>query len=160
MKVKSQQKRWIDAPMTDTQTFFTYYHPITVRYGDLDPQGHVNNAAYLTYLESARLGYYEKTGIWSSQSGQRTGMVVAHIAIDYLQPLFLHQGVCVGLRLARLGQKSLTLDFQIEAGPSASPAARGQSVMVAFDHTAQKSMPIPPAWRENIHHFEKTDGKP
>ena len=43
---------------------FTYYHPITVRYSDLDPQGHVNNAVYLTYVEIARLGYYEATGIW------------------------------------------------------------------------------------------------
>ena len=36
---------------------YTYYHPINVRFADLDPQAHVNNAIYLTYLESARLGY-------------------------------------------------------------------------------------------------------
>jgi acyl-CoA thioester hydrolase len=41
---------------------FHYYHPIEVRYGDLDPQGHVNNARYLTYLEQARIGYIRHLG--------------------------------------------------------------------------------------------------
>ena len=36
---------------------FAYAHPITVRYADLDPQQHVNNAAVVTYLESALMGY-------------------------------------------------------------------------------------------------------
>jgi len=36
---------------------FAYTHPITVRYADLDPQQHVNNAAVVTYLESARMIY-------------------------------------------------------------------------------------------------------
>ncbi len=62
---------------------FTYTHPITVRYSDLDPQGHVNNAAYLTYMESARLGYYERSGIWAPNAGKSTGFVVARVEIDY-----------------------------------------------------------------------------
>ena len=32
-------------------THFNFYHPVEVRYGDLDPQGHVNNAKFLTYFE-------------------------------------------------------------------------------------------------------------
>ncbi|NOY99067.1 MAG: acyl-CoA thioesterase, partial [Chloroflexi bacterium] len=36
---------------------FHFYHPIVVRYGDLDPQGHLNNARYLTYFEQARIHY-------------------------------------------------------------------------------------------------------
>jgi len=36
-------------------TDFHYYCPIDVRYGDLDPQGHVNNARFLTYFEQAEL---------------------------------------------------------------------------------------------------------
>jgi YbgC/YbaW family acyl-CoA thioester hydrolase len=100
---------------------FTYYHPITVRFADLDPQGHVNNAVYLTYLESARLGYYEKAGIWGREAGIKTGMVVAHIDIDYLAPIFFGQAIQVGVRLARLGQKSFTLAFVIETVPGKPP---------------------------------------
>ena len=38
-------------------TDFQILPPIEVRYGDLDPQGHVNNAKHLTYFEQARIAY-------------------------------------------------------------------------------------------------------
>jgi len=138
---------------------FTYYHPIPLRYADLDPQGHVNNAVYLTYVESARLGYYEATGIWQKDSGDLTGMVVAHLDIDYLSPITLGQHIQIGIRLARIGHKSLTLDFQIELLPEGSVVARGKSVMVAYDNAAQSSRPFPADWREKILQFEKQNGK-
>ncbi|MCB2213948.1 acyl-CoA thioesterase [bacterium] len=131
---------------------FTYTHPITVRYGDLDPQGHVNNAAYLSYLESARLGYYEHAGIW--QPGTLTGMVVGRIEIDYLASIIYGQGVQVGIRLAELGNKSLTFAFQIETAPERTPLARGRSIIVAYDNAADASRPVPPDWREKLSQFE------
>jgi acyl-CoA thioester hydrolase len=137
---------------------FSYTHPITVRYGDLDPQGHVNNAVYLTYIESARLGYYEATGIWQSDSGLLTGMVVAHNDIDYVASITLGMAIRVGIRLVRIGYKSLTLAFQMESLPEKSVIARGTSVMVAYDSIEKKSISFPPAWREKIHLFEDQNG--
>lgn len=131
---------------------FTYIHPITVRYADLDPQSHVNNTAYLTYLESARLGYYTQSGIW--QPGTLTGMVVARIEIDYLAPITFGQTIEVGLRLERLGEKSLTFVFQIENTIDHQPLARGRSIMVAYDNARQSSRPIPSDWREKLSQFE------
>ena len=137
---------------------FTYYFPITVRFADLDAQEHVNNAVYLTYLESARLGYYEHAGIWRPESGVLTGMVVAHIDIDYLAPIFFGQAIQVGLRLDRMGNKSFTLAFLIESVTGNVPLARGTSVLVAYDSTAGQSMPLPAEWRERILQFEAQNG--
>jgi acyl-CoA thioester hydrolase len=137
---------------------FSFYHPITVRYADLDPQGHVNNAVYLSYVESARLGYYQATGIWQKDSGALTGMVVAHLDIDYLASITLGMALRVGIRLERIGNKSLTLAFQIESLPEHSVMARGTSVMVAYDNAAQKSIPFPLDWREKIQQFEEQNG--
>lgn len=133
---------------------FTYYHPITVRYADLDPQGHVNNAAYMTYLESARLGYYERTGIWSPHSGDHTGMVVAHAEIDYLAPIVYGQVLRVGVRLEKLGTKSMIFAFQVEAADGGRVFATGLSVMVAYDNAAEASRPVPQEWREKLLDFE------
>ncbi len=137
---------------------FSYYHPITVRYGDLDPQEHVNNAVYLTYLESARLGYYQKVGIWEGGKTVRTGMVVAHIDIDYISPIFLGQAIQIGLRLKNLGNKSFTLAFQITDSSENKPLARGTSVMVAYDDAEQKSVPLPKTWREKLLNDEEKRG--
>lgn len=141
-----------------TPSNYTYYHPIIVRFADLDAQAHVNNAVYLTYLESARLGYYQQVGIWRSNRGMQTGMVVAHIDIDYLAPIRFGQAIRVGLRLDRMGNKSFTLAFLIESTPEKTPLARGTSVMVPIDQETETSIPIPADWREKITQFEAQNG--
>lgn len=133
---------------------YTYYFPITVRYSDLDPQEHVNNAVYLSYLESARLGYYQAVGIWDAEKRVKTGMVVARIEIDYLAPITLGQSIQVGLRLERMGNKSLTFAFLIESVSKGKALARGTSVMVAYDNQTQRSVPISKNWRKKFNLFE------
>ncbi|MEA3326876.1 MAG: thioesterase family protein [Chloroflexota bacterium] len=139
-------------------TAFSYYHPITVRYRDLDPQGHVNNTVYLTYLESARLGYYQQAGIYHPDSRILTGMVVVRNEIDYLAPIRFREAVKVGLRVERMGTKSITFAFQIETDPAGVPLARGKSVMVVYDNAADRGIPIPSDWREKINQYEEKSG--
>lgn len=133
---------------------FSYFHPIRVRYADLDLQRHVNNAVYLTYLESARLGYYEQVGIWKRETELLTGMVVARIEIDYLSPIHLEHEIQVGLRLERLGEKSFTLAFLIESISGEKVFSRGKTVMVAYNDENELSIPLPPDWREKLTRFE------
>ena len=40
-----------------------YKYPMTVRFSDLDSLGHVNNAIYLSYLEQARISWFQTTKI-------------------------------------------------------------------------------------------------
>jgi len=62
---------------------FNFYHPVEVRYGDLDPQGHVNNAKHLTYFEQARIAYLIELGLFTKdQSFMEIGiwrMYTSHI---------------------------------------------------------------------------------
>ena len=83
---------------------FAYTHPITVRYADLDPQQHVNNAAVVTYLESARMGYYQACGLWDGRSFESFGMVVAALHVDYLKTHPLRSGCPGGLKRGTHGQ--------------------------------------------------------
>jgi len=137
------------------QENFNFYHPITVRYADLDPQRHVNNAAVVTYLESARMAYYQAAGIWDGISFDRFGMVVAGMHIDYLAPIRFGQAVRVGLRVSHMGNKSLRFRFRVEEDNSGQALARGEVVMVAYDPQNERSIPIPADWREKIDTFEK-----
>ena len=64
---------------------YHFYHPIEVRYGDLDPQGHVNNAKHLTYFEQARVAYMIELGLFTKdQSFMSIGVIIAPYPPDDL----------------------------------------------------------------------------
>jgi acyl-CoA thioester hydrolase len=133
---------------------YNFYETIQVRYGDIDAQGHVNNARYLTYIEQARFSYLTRLGLWDGKSFIDLGWIVADIHISYLAPILWGQVVRVGVRATQLGNKSLTLEYQIEEESTGQVMARAETVMVSYDYHAHSSIPIAPEWREKIARFE------
>src|SRR5262245_16412154 len=90
---------------------FYFFHPIEVRYGDLDPQGHVNNAKYLTYFEQARVYYFIKLGLFNAdQSFMDIGVIIADIHITYHSPIHYDHHIKVGVQTSKLGNKSMTVE--------------------------------------------------
>jgi acyl-CoA thioester hydrolase len=134
---------------------YHFFHPIEVRYGDLDPQGHVNNAKFLTYFEQARIAYWIKMGFFTKdQSFMEIGVIVADVHITYLAPVFFGQDVKVGVRVAKLGNKSMTWEQNIVDAETGKELARGELVIVAYDYKQEKTIPLPQQWREKIIEFE------
>jgi acyl-CoA thioester hydrolase len=136
---------------------FRFYHPIEVRYGDLDPQGHLNNARYLTYMEQARIHYIQHLGLWNGGSFMNLGVILASIHIDFRNPVQFGQAVRVGVRTARLGEKSLETQHLIEDASSRQVLAEATAVLVAYDYQKGESVPVPEAWRRVIVQFENLD---
>jgi acyl-CoA thioester hydrolase len=136
---------------------FRFFHPITVRYGDLDPQGHVNNAAFLTYLEHARVNYIRHLELWDGKSFLEIGFILARIELDYKAPILITEQVEVGVRTSRLGNKSLDMEYIIREIGSEKIYSVGKTVQVAFDYQTGKTIPLRPDWRERITEFEGLD---
>ena len=135
-------------------TALRFHHPIEVRYGDLDPQGHVNNAKYLTYLEQARVAYIASLGLWRSDSFLDFGVILADVQITFRQPILFGQKVQVGVRVTRLGNKSLTMEYCLKDADTDQELATGSSVLVTFDYSQRASIPLPESWRQTILEFE------
>ncbi len=136
---------------------FHFYQPIQVRYADLDTLRHVNNVAIMTYVEHARTGYYKAAGIWDGTVRGGFGMAVASVKIDYLVSIQYEDEVRVGIKIANLGSKSLRYAFSVESADGKTQFARGEVVMVAYDHEAGKSRQIPEAWRRSLAAYEKNE---
>jgi acyl-CoA thioester hydrolase len=133
---------------------YRFFHPITVRYGDLDPQGHVNNAAIITYLEQARVSYIRHLNLWDGKSFLEIGIILARVELDYKAPILITDQVEVGVKVSRMGNKSLDMDYLIREIESGKTFAEGRTVQVAFDYQKMKTIPIKPSWRETIQSFE------
>ena len=134
---------------------FHFYHPIEVRYGNLDPQGHVNNAKHLTYFEQARVQYMIELGLFTKdRSFMELGVIVADVHITYLEPIYFGQNVKVGVHTSKMGTKSMTWEQNIVDADTGRELAKGEVVVVSYDYKQEKTIPIPQEWREKIIEFE------
>jgi len=134
---------------------FHFYHPIEVRYGDLDPQGHVNNAKHLTYFEQARISYLVELGLFTKdQSFMEIGVILADVHITYLAPIYFGEHIKVGVQPVKLRTKSMTWAQNIMDVKTGKELARGEVILVTYDYEAEKTINIPHEWREAIKQFE------
>ncbi len=121
-----------------------------VEFRDLDGLGHVNNAVYLSYLESAKVTYFrEVVGAGDlSQLG-----IVADVKIAYRSPAFFGEVLEIGVRVPRVGTKSIEFEFEIR-GADGRLVAEASSVHVAFDYTTRTPAAVPAEWRRSIEAHE------
>ena len=134
---------------------FRFYHPIEVRYGDLDPQGHVNNAKHLTYFEQARIAYMIELGLFTkNQSFMEVGVILADAHITYHEPVYFGQSIKVGVHVAKLGNKSMTWEQNVVDADSGREIAKGEVVMVTYHYREQRTISVPDGWRVKIAEFE------
>jgi acyl-CoA thioester hydrolase len=136
-------------------TIFKFFHPVEVRYEDLDPQGHVNNAKHLTFFEQARIAYMIELGLFTKdQSFMEIGVILADLQITYLEPIYFGEHIQVGVRVLKFGNKSMTWAQNIVDAKTGKELAKGEVVMVTYDYRQAKTINIPHEWREKIKHFE------
>jgi acyl-CoA thioester hydrolase len=136
-------------------TDFHFYHLIEVRYGDLDPQGHVNNAKFLSYMEQGRVFYLKQLKLWEGGSFTNLGIILADVQITFRKAIQFGDPVRVGVGISRIGNKSMTSEYRIEDARDANEFATGSSVLVAYDYHNNRSVPIPEEWRKAILQFER-----
>ena len=114
--------------------------PDTIRFADMDRQGHVNNAVYPTYFETGRVGV-----IYDPQEGLQVEgctTVLARIEIDFMRELRWPGTVEVGTAIAEIGRSSYV--FTQAIFHDGACAARARSTMVVIDRATRKARPLPP----------------
>jgi acyl-CoA thioester hydrolase len=121
-----------------------------VAFRDLDGLGHVNNAVYLSYVESARLAYMQE--VLGPLELEELG-IVADVKISFRSPAGLGETLEVGHRVSRVGETSLVFDFEVRGGDGRL-VAEGSTVHVAFDYGVQRPVPVPEEWRRRIESHE------
>ncbi len=104
-----------------------------LRYSDLDLMGHLNHAVYATLIGEGRAGFL------LAATGQLRDFVLARVELDYLQEITeMHRFVDVRIRADEVGSSSFTVEHEL-VRPDGEVAARGRSVMVAFDMRTRAS---------------------
>ena len=117
-----------------------FVHTETVRFRDADSLGHVNNAAYLTYLEQARIAFLAPIG------ADQTQMILARVEIDFRAQVGFGEQIEIEVRPLRVGKKSFELGYSLRV--RGELVAEAKTVLVAFDYAAGRTAEVPERWRE------------
>ncbi|HEY4226976.1 MAG TPA: thioesterase family protein [Candidatus Limnocylindrales bacterium] len=140
---------------------FAHRHAVEVRLSDTDAMGHVNNARYLTYVEIARVAYYEQvTGnaLPIGTHGAEEGMILAEIRMTYRSPAFYGETLTVETRVERIGRTSFGMVHRITAPTSRYGPVRlvavADSTLVSYDYRDECPIPVPDEWRVAMETFE------
>jgi acyl-CoA thioester hydrolase len=129
---------------------FNFVRAQEVEFRDIDGMGHVNNAVYLNYLESAKIDYFRR--VLGLAELEEMG-IVGDVRITFRSPAFLGETLSIGTRVSRLGTRSMEFEFAIR-GPDDRLVAEAASAHVAFDYGPRATVEIPADWRRRIEEFE------
>lgn len=136
---------------------FRFQQPVSVRYGDLDPQWHVNNAHFLSFIEHARMNYLMAVGIFDGHSFSDLPLIVGDVHVRYIKPIEMTDKVVVSIGVTRIGTKSMLLECEV-TGEGGSPLfAIGENTLVAYDYHTKSAVPVSDEMRAQ---FELYEGKP
>jgi YbgC/YbaW family acyl-CoA thioester hydrolase len=121
---------------------------LVVRFNDCDPLGHVNNAAYSTYLEQARIELWRRqAGIelrravaHGGQGGE--GFILARTEIDFRSQAHDGDALEVRLSLEKFGRTSLTYAYEIVDVSSERLVAAARTVQVWYDYEGRQAVPL------------------
>lgn len=134
---------------------FKHKTNITVRFSDLDAMKHVNNASYLTYLEEARIDYFNHL-FNRKKNSLDFEAVIARIEIDYIIPIRLGDKVEVFTRTTKIGKKSIDVEhiIAIKIDDKYLNAAQSITKLVYYDYKAGNTKIIPDEAKETIAKYE------
>ena len=121
--------------MTGIERFKTTVE-VQTRFRDTDAMGHINNAVYLTYLELARMEYIRRVFGVADYAG--VDFILARAEIDYRSPAKAGEALTVGVRVAKIGGASFTMDYLIAEKDSGRVVAEAQTVQVGYDYRRAK----------------------
>jgi len=110
-----------------------------LRFADMDALGHVNNAAYFTFMEQARLEWLGKHAPDAYKEG--VGPVIANASCTYRIPLVYPRDVEVRMYLGAPGRSSVHSFYEIVA--DGTTYADGAATIVWIDLKTGKSTPLP-----------------
>src|ERR1700737_3061343 len=122
-----------------TRSSYRHFTPVTLRYGDTDRQGHINNAAYCSLYESGRVAFlFNEDGSMIRSPGK--GLVIAKLSLDYLQEMHFPGTVEVGSKILEIGRSSFKVGQAIFMGDSCYSTA--DSIIVMIDESTKRSTPL------------------
>jgi acyl-CoA thioester hydrolase len=131
-----------DRPPPGTRTGYSYFVPVTTRWADNDSYGHVNNAVYHEWFDTAVNRFLIESGLLDVGRSAIIG-VMAENGCRYFGEIAYPDQVTVGVRVARISRSSVRYESAAFRAESQIASAEGFFVHVYVDRATMRPVPVP-----------------
>tara|TARA_Y100000590_G_C15737835_1_gene1019203 strand:- start:2822 stop:3172 length:351 start_codon:yes stop_codon:yes gene_type:complete len=112
----------------------------------MDSFQHINNAAFLTYIEDARIALFNRWNI----NDIKNSIILASLKIDYHIQLKHPSRIIIGQKIYHIGNTSFDIGFGIFMEDNSSPVSTGIVTCVCFDYNKNVAVPVYPEIRKDF----------
>ncbi|MCA6111388.1 acyl-CoA thioesterase [Bradyrhizobium cenepequi] len=140
----------MNAPIRSDTTLrledYPYRLSDNVRFADLDPNGHVNNAVYASYFETGRVTLMKDPSMGLVPEG--LAWIMVRLDIHFRAELHWPGTIELGLGVVKFGRTSVTFDQVVFS--QGRCVASAQAVTVLIDETTRKPIPLTDQVKANL----------
>ncbi|HKK44398.1 MAG TPA: thioesterase family protein [Balneolaceae bacterium] len=122
---------------------FPHWTSTPIRFRDLDPLNHVNNAIFSTFYEEARIDFIQQEPALAGQLKNGYSFVLANIEIDFIQPVEYPADLLIGTGIKAMGNSSITSFQAIYTSNSHNLVSAAEAHGVWFDLKKQRPARLP-----------------
>ena len=109
----------------------------------MDGLRHINHAAYLSYMETARMEWMNKLGFINERWDAELGVILASVNVDYFSQIHHPEELEIGLVVTRVGTKSFDLLTGVFKKGKTELIVQATFILVAFNYNINKTIPVP-----------------
>jgi acyl-CoA thioester hydrolase len=131
---------------------FRFWREVPVRFRDLDSLGHVHHSLSLMYLEEARAAYWREVA--GRPSVKDIDYVIGEVRVRYHERIQYPGTVRVGVRVSRIGGKSVGMEFEIRSAEDVLLVS-GETTHIMFDFDNGSSAAVSAELRDRLQKFEQ-----
>ncbi len=130
---------------------------ITIRidWSDLDVYEHVNNVSIVRYLQSARVNFWELSGLYESYKKTNRGPMLVSTNCDFKKSLFYPGTIHIKSRIAYIKNSSFSLEHLI-LNENGDVCVHAKDTAVCFDFTNEKTFPVPEKIRDFMESYSSS----
>jgi acyl-CoA thioester hydrolase len=128
---------------------YQYFKALQTRWIDNDIYGHMNNALYYQFFDTAVNGWLLETGLLDLRQSE-TIFVVAETGCSYFSEMGFPDTIHAGLKIVKIGTSSITYEVGLFQNENEHASALGKFVHVHVDRTEHRPTPLTDVQREKM----------
>ncbi len=125
---------------------FRHCTDVQTRFSDIDILGHLNNNAYFSMFDLAKIKYLQATAPDKYKGSLQVKAVVVHIDCDFYTPAYFGEPLQVWTTIGCCSQRSFTLEQRMINPETGQTKCISHTVMAGFDPESRQGIQLDPDW--------------